>query len=109
MHPVERSLYVRQASSSYASNPVGIGSHSETHAIHDSGEAHVRSRQDVNLRAHPRRNVLKLSFTEVAYRPPGGHVDQCEDLLTDMRVAAFRDDEICDTSIERRIHPAVIE
>src|SRR5260370_24252212 len=108
MYPVECSLSVWQ-SRSWAAKRVRIRCNAESHAIHDSGEAHVGFRQHVNICAHPGRNVAEISFAKIANDPPCSHIDECEDLLADMRVSAFRDGEIGHSRIERRIDSTIVE
>src|SRR6266446_5162154 len=52
---------------------------------------------------------MQRVFPEIANSLPGPRVNQCEHLLTHMRVGTFRDREIRHTRVERRIDPAVIE
>src|SRR5260370_34653874 len=108
MHPVERSLYVGQAWSQSAEN-VGTRRYAETDAVHYPGKAHIRFGQHINIGRHPRHDVLKRAFAEITNCPPGARVNQCEHLLTHMRVGAFGDGEVCHTCVERRIDSAVVE
>src|SRR5260370_36715308 len=108
MYPVECSLSVWQ-SRSWAAKRVRIRCNAESHAIHDSGEAHVGFRQHVNICAHPGRNVAEISFAKIANDPPCSHIDECEDLLADMRVCAFRDGEIGHSRIERRLDSTIVD
>src|SRR6202166_553302 len=57
VHPVQRSLHIRQAFSETA-NHVCVWSDTKSDAVHDAGKALVRFRQDVNVCSHPGRDVL---------------------------------------------------
>src|ERR1700722_5568017 len=57
VHPVQRSLHIRQAFSETANN-VCVWSHTKSDAVHDAGKALVRFRQDINVGSHPGRDVL---------------------------------------------------
>src|ERR1700722_5997855 len=57
VHPVQRSLHIRQAFPETA-NDVCVWSHTKSDAVHDAGKALVRFRQDINVGSHPGRDVL---------------------------------------------------
>src|SRR5579862_2359970 len=51
VHPVQRSLHIRQAFPKMANN-VCVRSHTKSDAVHDAGKALVRFRQDINVGSH---------------------------------------------------------
>jgi hypothetical protein len=51
-------------------------------------------------------NVSKLPLAEISLRPPGARIDKGEDLQADIGILAFRNRQIGDERIKRRIDPA---
>jgi len=51
-------------------------------------------------------NVSKLPLAEISLRPPGARIDKGEDLQADIGILAFRNRQIGDGRIKRRIDPA---
>src|SRR6516225_6703891 len=108
VHPIQSSLHVRKTWLQLP-NDIRVRSDTKAHAVHHAGKAHVRSRQDINVRPHSGRDMHKLPFAEVADGPPGARINQREHFLPHMRIRAFRNIEVCDEGIEGRIDPAFIE
>src|SRR5882724_6363246 len=88
MHPIQRPLHVRKAFLQ-TTKVIRAGSHSETDAVNDAGEAYVRLGHHVNVGSHSGCNLFQLAFTEVGHGPPGARINQREYLLAHMSVSAF--------------------
>src|ERR1700733_2396952 len=108
VHPVQGPLYIREDLSQTAHH-VRIRSHSEANTVHHACETDIWLGHHIDLGAHSRSDVLQLAFTKVGDRPPRARIDQCENLLADVRVGAFGNVRIGDASRKRRIDPAVVE
>src|SRR5690242_14737623 len=106
MYPVESSLHVGKPRLELA-NHIRIGSNAKAYAIHHSGKPHIRFRKHVDVRAHPRNNVLELAFAKITHGPPRPRVDESEHLLPNVSVRTLGNVEIRHSSIERGVDPAV--
>src|SRR5262249_20899268 len=90
-------------------NPVRVRIYTESDAIHDSREAHVRPGHHIHIGLHPRRDMPEQTLAEITDCPPGARVDQREHLLSYMGISTFCNGEIGDDTLEWCVDSAVVQ
>src|SRR5258708_33919495 len=86
-----------------------IWSCAEADTVHFPGKANVRLRWKKDVCPHAGLDMLQRTLAKVADCPPCARIDQCEHLLTHMRVSTLGNRKVGHTRIERCVDSAIIE
>ena len=109
MDPVQSALHIGQARLRECANQIGVGSDSESYAVHHAVEVNIWPGQDIDICPHAGTDMSQLRFTEIRDGPPYARVNQGEDMLSGRCIGALRNGEVGDASIEGSGDPAVVE
>ncbi len=92
-----------------SANNVGVRSHAKSDAIHHARKTHVRFGQDIDVSAHSGRDALSCPSRKFATAHHVRASIEREHLLPGVRIGAFRNREIRDSSVERSVDAAVVQ
>jgi len=107
VYPAQGALHLRQTGCDSAQDR-GVRCNAVTDALDDAGKSRVGGRHDVDIRIHARMNVFELRLAEVGDHPPDPCIDKRENLLPDMGVSAFRNEEVGYPTIKWRVDAGMV-